>query len=177
MDLGLLYHPFSDARHCVFRLLRLLEQVGQREVELQRLRIWDFYLLFPDALIGVTLPRGNLALRRTLESKKNSYDIMPDAKRAFARLEPIQQAAVRHLAVKDLIDPKLLRDGKVARTAVALPLEFASLVQQRNAENPILIQFLTTAFFDLELYGAQGVRQRTDLFDHRYDLQRTTTTT
>lgn len=173
----LLYHPFSDARHCVFRLLRLLEQIGQREVELQRLRIWDFYLLFPDALTAATLPRGNLALRRQLESYRNSYDVMPDAKRAFARLEPMQQAAVRHLAAMDLIDPKQLRDGKVARTASPIPDELASLIRARNVEGALLIAFLTTAFFDLELYGAQGVRQRTDLFDHRYDLQRATATT
>lgn len=173
----LLYHPFSDARHCVFRLLRLLEQIGQREVEVQRLRIWDFYLLFPDALTAVTLPRGNIALRRQLESIRNSYDVMPDAKRAFARLEPMQQAAVGHLAAKDLIDPKRLRDGKVARTNAPIPDELASLIQERNAEDALLVKFLTTAFFDLELYGAQGVRQRTDLFDHRYDLQRTTTST
>jgi hypothetical protein len=177
MDLGLLYHPFSDARHCVFRLLRLLEEIGQREVELQRLQIWDFYLLFPDALILATLPRGNLVLRRQLEFKRNSYDVMPDAKRAFARLEPIQQAAVRHLAVKDLIDPKQLRDGKVVRTTADLPDELASLIRERNAESALLVKFLTTTFLDIELYGAQGVRQRTDLFDHRYDIQRTTSTT
>jgi hypothetical protein len=153
----------------------LLEKIGQREVELQRLRIWDFYLLFPDALTEVTLPRGNLALRRQLESNRNSYDVMPDAKRAFARLEPMQQAAVGHLATKDLIDPKRLRDGKVARTAIPIPHELTRLIEERNVEQASLIKFLTTSFFDLELYGTQGVRQRTDLFDHRYDLQRTPT--
>jgi hypothetical protein len=99
---------------------------------------------------------------------------MLDAKRAFARLEPMQQAAVRHLAAKDLIDPKRLRDGKVARTTTLIPSELASLIQERNTDGALLIKFLTTAFFDLDLYGAQGVRQRTDLFDHRYDLPRTT---
>ncbi len=173
----LLYHPFSDPRHCVFRLLRLLEQIGSREVELQRLRIWDFYLLFPDALALVTLPRGNLALQRQLEANRNSYEVLPDVKRAFARLEPMQQAAVRHLATKDLIDPKRLRDGLVARTAIPLPGELASLIQERNTESESLIKFLTTAFFDLELYGAQGVRKRTELFDYRYDLPRTSPST
>ncbi len=177
MDLGLLYHPFSDSRHCVFRLLRLLEQIGQREVELQRLRIWDFYLLFPHALIEITLPHGNHILKKLLRSKRNSYDLMPDAKRAFARLEPVQEAAVRHLAAKELIDPKRLRDEKVARTSAVIPDELASLIRERNTESALLVQFLTTTFFDLELYGAQGVRRRTDLFDHRYDLQRTASNT
>lgn len=171
----LLYHPFSDPRHCVFRILRLLTQIGEREVELQRLRIWDFYLLFPGALANITLPKGNIALQRKLKAEENSYDLLPDAKRAFARLEPMQQAALRHLAIKGLIDPKALQNGKIIRTNVALSSELTSLIAERNAESGLLIKFLTTAFFDLDLYGPQGVRQRTDLFDYRYDIQRTTT--
>lgn len=173
----LLYHPFSDARHCVFRMLRLLEHIGQREVELQRLRIWDFYLLFPEALALITLPSGNTALKRQLNASRNVYDVMPDTKRAFARLEPMQQAAVRHLAAKNLIDASQLRDGKVVRTGIPLPDELRSMIVERNAASDALVNFLTTTFFTLELYGSQGVRQRTDLFDHRYDLQRTTPAT
>lgn len=173
----LLYHPYADARHCVFRLLRLLEHISSREVELQRLRIWDFYLLFPEALAMITLPRGNAALKHQLEAGRNSYDVMPDTKRAFARLEPMQQAAVRHLAAKGLIDARQLSDGKVVRTGTPLPDELRSMIVERNATGAALVNFLTTTFFTLELYGSQGVRQRTDLFDHRYDLQGTVATT
>jgi len=173
----LLYHPYSDARHCVFRLLRLLEHIGTREVELQRLRIWDFYLLFPEALTLIRLPQGNTKLKRQLEAGRNSYDVMPDTKRAFARLEPMQQAAVKHLAAKGLIDAKQLSDGKVVRTGTPLPDELRSMILERNASASALVKFLTTTFFTLELYGSQGVRHRTDLFDHRYDLQRTTAAT
>src|SRR5690349_21662151 len=135
----LLYHPFFDARHCVFRILRLLERVGRKDVELQRLRIWDFYLLFPEALIKARLPQGNIRLRRQLEASRNSYDVMPDAKRAFVRLEPIQEAALRHLAAKELIDAKRLLDGKVLRTDAPIPDELVALINERNTASATVL--------------------------------------
>jgi hypothetical protein len=168
----LLYHPFFDVRHCVFRMLRLLEALAERDLEVQRLRIWDFYLLFPEALLRTTLPQGHSRLRKLLRGHQNRYDVMPDAKRAFARLEPIQEAALQHLAAIQLVDVARLRDGFVQRTAEAIPEELANLIHLRNAESHELIEFLTTTFFALELYGPRGVRERSDLFDHRYDLSR-----
>lgn len=166
----LLYHPFYDARHCVFRILRLLEEVGHVEVEMQRLRIWDFYLLFPTALLQTRFPRGSVGLRRKIQNLQTSYDILPDPKRAFARLEVVQSAALGHLSSLGLIRADLLRADKVQRTEARIPQDLQSQIKKRNGEDILIISFLTTVYLDLELYGTTGLRQRTDLFDYRYDV-------
>lgn len=168
----LLYHPFFDPHHCVFRILRLLEKAGPVEIEVQRLRIWDFYLLFPTAINEAQLPKGQTAIRRVVKRMENRYESLPDSRRAFTRLEPIQSAALAHLSAIGVIDAQQLVEGKVLRTGMALPSELNELIKNRNAEatGVSILDFLTSAFLELPLYGDKGVRYRTDLFDHRYDI-------
>jgi hypothetical protein len=98
------------------------------------------------------------------------YDVLPDPKRAFARIEVIQLAALQHLSSLALIRPELLQHDKVARTDNPVPAELHSAIAARNKEDALIISFLTTVYLDLDLYGTTGLRQRTDLFDYRYDL-------
>lgn len=165
----LLYHPFFDAYHCTFRLLQLLEKVRSVEVETPRLRVWDFYLLFPAALQDAQLPRGSTHLRSTVQKIENRYEVLPDARRAFSRLEPIQNAALAHLAATKLINADSLKAGKVLRTELPVPDELANLVREKNAQANEVLNFLVTRFLEVPMFGRGGIRMRTDLFDNRYD--------
>jgi ABC-three component (ABC-3C) system Middle Component 5 len=166
----LLYHPFFDPHHCVFRILRLLNKTRDVEIEYERLRVWDFYLLFPAALQKAVLPQNTRRIRNLVQKWENRYEILPDPRRAFDRLEPIQNAALAHLASTQVIDGKKLREGKVLRTKVPIPEELTLLIGSKNEQDELLMTFLTTTFFELPLFGKGGIRTRTDLFDHRYDI-------
>ena len=166
----LLYHPFFDTHHCVFRMLRLLQKMGDIVVEMDRFRVWDFYLLFPTALDEVQLPRGATGIRKEIRKLGNRYEVIPDNRRAFSRLETIQSAALAHLASVELISSTDLKERQIRRTANALPAELFQMIQQRNSEDRVTIDFLTTTFLQLPVFGPGGLRVRTDLFDHRYDL-------
>jgi hypothetical protein len=166
----LLYHPFFDPEHCVFRMLRLLDRVGPVEIELPRFRVWDFYLLFPTALQNTRLPRTASRIRSLVRGMENRYEVLPDPRRAFIRLEPMQNAALAHLSAIGVISPERLVEAAVLRTDLPIPEVLASLIHQRNAENDAIMEFLTTEFLTLPLYGRSGIRVRTELFDHRYDI-------
>jgi len=112
MDLGLLYHPFFTLGTVSFGFCDCWSKC-QREVEFSAFK-FGFLSLFPDALFP-SLFTWQSRVTTQLESKE-FLRLMPDAKRAFARLSQFN-SGVRHLAVKDLIDPKRLRDGKVIRTS------------------------------------------------------------
>jgi len=165
----LLYHPFFDAYHCAFRILRLLGRIGAKEVEIQRLKVWDFYVLFPTALQDAQLPRGSTSLRSNLKLLESRYEVLPDLRRAFARLEPIQNAALAHLAAMNLISADALKSGKIARTQLSLPPDLASLLTIKNQVPDEVLDFLVTRFLEVPMYGKGGIRMRTDLFDKRYD--------
>lgn len=165
----LLYHPFFDAYHCTFRLLRLLEKLGRVEVEVSRLRVWDFYLLFPSALQDAQLPRGSTSLRSIVQKMANRYEVLPDLRRAFTRLEPIQNAALAHLAATKLISADALKSSKAVRTELPVPEDLARLVNEKNAQADEVLNFLVTRFLEVPIFGKGGLRMRTDLFDNRYD--------
>jgi hypothetical protein len=166
----LLYHPFLDAYHCCFRMLRLLEKVGNVQVEVERFRIWDFYLLFPTALQFVELPRASMRVRSIAKKLENRYEVLPDSRRAFIRLEPIQNAALAHLSSWQLIDSEQLGGGKIVRTDLQIPAELSAIIQERNSAATEILEFLVTTFLVIPLYGKGGLRLRTDLFDNRYDI-------
>lgn len=150
-------------------MLRLLEKVGRTEVEVARFKVWDFYVLFPFALGSIQLPQAARRIRSMAQQLENRYEVLQDHRRAFLRLEPIQNAALAHLSALGFINGDRLLDGCVARTGTPFPEPLLDLIRQRNAADEELLRFLTTTFMDLPLYGKGGVRVRTDLFDHRYD--------
>lgn len=166
----LLYHPFFDPQHCVFRMLRLLAGTGAVEIETERLRIWDFYLLFPTKLADATLPQGTTSIKKIVKNMANRYEVIPDARRAFIRLEPIQLAALAHLSSVGLVEAQPLTEGKVRKSSIPIPETLAALIAERNLAEDDLIAFLTGPFLQVPLYGSRSLRMRTDLFDHRYDI-------
>ncbi|MBR1682035.1 MAG: hypothetical protein IJ700_01520 [Bacteroidaceae bacterium] len=45
------YNPAFDLYHTIWRMAHILQCVGPDEsYEVERMRIWDFYLLFPSML-------------------------------------------------------------------------------------------------------------------------------
>jgi hypothetical protein len=107
----LLYHPFFDPHHCLFRMLRLLDKVESNEVEASRLKVWDFYVLFPFALASIQLPHTERRIRSISQRQENRYEVLYDHRRAFLRLEPIQNAVLAHLLAVGLLRGERLLDG------------------------------------------------------------------
>ena len=48
MEIMIIYHQAFDLYHTAYRIIQLLTYFKRGEsVEIERLRIWDYYLLFP----------------------------------------------------------------------------------------------------------------------------------
>ena len=77
----------------------------------------------------------------------NEAELAIHAKRAFAKLEPLQRAAISHLAIKDLIDPKRVRVGKVERTETPISNELASALIQFSLFSFPVIFYRDKVFF------------------------------
>jgi|SRR5581483_1742729 hypothetical protein len=171
----LLYHPAFDIYHGVFRMLRLLQKFPERAVESDKLRILDFYLLFPGELQGFTFPSEFRSMRKEVAVVDNPYQQINDPKRIFFRLEPYQNCALRSLAAHQFIDGKLFNQGQVLRTSKALPEALNAAVERANEESPAIISLLTGPLLNLDFYGKSGLKGRSDLFEYRYDATHSTT--
>lgn len=42
------YNPAFDLYHCIFRMIHIIQRLDDNEcLEVDKIRIWDFYILFP----------------------------------------------------------------------------------------------------------------------------------
>jgi len=166
----LIYHPAFDLYNCIFRMLQLLSNMKESEVELDRLRIWDFYLTFPREARKITFPRNLNQLKEFIfkEKEANPYEDLVDAKRIIERMKSYQLSALKCLASYGFIDKQQLAKNIVRRTEKEIPTELKDKLSELSAEKANTIK-LVTGFWELPLYGVHGLKSRTGLIEYKYD--------
>ena len=165
----LLYHPAFDINHCVFRILRLLTKLPFDDYEIDRIRILDFYLLFPQEISKMKFPREMLAAKRLIADYEKRYEEFNDPRRIFHQLESFQTIALKCLASYNLIDAEHLLQCKVRRTIMPIPKALQETIEKANLSDARIIDLLTHEFNSLDLCGDNGLKARTALLEYQYD--------
>jgi len=141
----------------------------QNEVELDRLRIWDFYLTFPNEARKISYPSNLSELKKIFKNKpENPYEDLIDPKRIIERMKPYQMSALRCMASYGLINSKLLSSNIVKRTEKEVPKELLNNFSELTVEKSNIIK-LIVGFNELPLYGKMGLKYRTGLIEFKYD--------
>ena len=122
----LIYHPAYDAYHCVFRALLITNVV--QSIELQKLRLLDFFLTFPSELRHVLLPRQHSEAKKIASKMFNEYHGPVNKIQAFRDMEHIQKSAYSSLAALRIFDLAQYAQGIVNRTEVAIPDELTAKI-------------------------------------------------
>ena len=162
----LVYHPAFDIYNCAFRMLQLLSMMEESEIELDKLRIWDFYLTFPNEARQIKFPKDLIVLKKIFKNKPdNPYEDLIDPKRIAERMKPYQLSALRYLASYGLVDSLLFSKNIIKRTEKELPSELQGKLSEINTEKENIIK-LVKGFNFLAL---RGLKERTGLLEFRYD--------
>lgn len=165
----LIYHHAFDIYNCVFRMLQLLTHMKQNEVEVDRLRIWDFYLTFPNEARHICYPSSLSELKSIFKKKEpNPYEDLIDSKRIIERMKSYQLSALKCIASYGLIDSTLLAKNIVKRTDKEIPKELRDKFSELTIEKANVIK-LIVGFWELPLYGKFGLKERTGLIEFKYD--------
>ena len=111
----ILYNNAFDLYHTIFRMLHLLSKIEEDKViEIDRIRIWDYYLLFTNEILKVKPKRGEKEFKKILEMLKannNPYQQIYDQKKTLEKIKPYQLAALNSLASYNIIEKdSLLRE-------------------------------------------------------------------
>jgi hypothetical protein len=141
----------------------------QDEVELDRLRIWDFYLTFPNEARNISYPNTLSELKEIFKKKApNPYEDLIDPKRIIERMKSFQLSALKCIASYGLIDSELLAKNIVRRTENEIPSELKDKFTELTIEKANIIK-LIVGFWELPLYGKSGLKDRTGLIEFKYD--------
>ena len=164
----LVYNQAYDLYHTVFRILRIIEN-SETVIEIDKLRILDFYLVFPAELLHIKSFRGFKKYEKFLKIEKNSYERIIDRKRVFFNMEQIQLSAMRSLISYGIIDYDEFVNGKIKRTDKELTKELTNRISKINETDKNLITLITGPLASMNLYGHLGLKERTNLIDFKYD--------
>lgn len=166
----IVYHPAFDFYHCAYRMLLLLERMKRESIEVDALRIWDFYFVFPNEVKHLSFPSELSKLKRVFKHAPNPYEDIVNPPRIFDRMRTFQLAALRYLSAHGFVDTSELQANKVKRTIKPVP----DTILERMTELPIgqdnVVKLLVSPFVDLQLTGKKGLKDRSGLLEYRYDL-------
>lgn len=166
----LVYHPAFDLHHCAFRLLQILFNTDQDQVEVDRLRIWDFYYTFPSEISkNITFIEELRLLKKIFKYDINPYEELGDIKRVFDQMKPYQMAALNYLASRGLVDGLLWERGIIALIVDKIPSDLLTRLSTLSVQQQNILKLISSPFNDLPLYGKLGFKNRTGLLDYRYD--------
>lgn len=164
----LIYHPAYDAYHCVFRMLLIFNSI--KEIEIEKARLLDFYLMFPSAISKIRLPANLKEARRAAKNLSNVYHDPINAASTFRDMGEIQQAALKCIAASGLIDMENLAKGLVKRTAQELPVEIQKKISEYMEKRQPITEIILSGLAKIPLRGDDGLKHRTELMEHRYDI-------
>lgn len=168
----LIYNSVFDPYHCCFRAIRILSSSPLAELEVERWRILDFYLLFPTLIRDFEFPTEFKDLRKLLPDAHSRYRMLTDPKRVFFRMEPFQSSALSFLASHGVISGEdLVQRRKIKWLPNGCPESL--LAASRAIEDDVILRLLLGPFMQIDLYGKSGLKARSDLFQYRYDIPRT----
>lgn len=167
------YQAAFDPFHAMYRDLRILNAIGPLEpLFVDHVRILDFYLLFPFKISAIRLKQQHRKFRGLADDYEDAqpYGSQPESAQIFARMKPIQIAALESLAEKQIIDAAEFKSGNVIRTKISVPPALAARVSSAHASEPKLMEAISALGSEYPLLGQNGLKDRTGLLE--YDMTR-----
>lgn len=171
----IVYHPAFDLYHAVYRMILLLTHFKRdKYVEIERLRIWDYYMLFPNRMSKIKISRADHDIKTLIRDLiathcDNPYERIYDDKKMFEKIKPYQMTAIKCLASYGIINKDYLSLNKVSIISEDILKQYAEIQPSPQEHNAIGL--LTSFFYLMPLYGPNGLKARTQLIESRYDAE------
>jgi hypothetical protein len=170
----IIYNQAFDLYHSIHRLLLFLNRIEEGSlIEVERIRIWDFYLLFPNQVHTIRLKQTDDEIRRfrreLIRKTKNPYDEIPDNRKVFEKIRPYQVAALNCIASYGVIDKDSLQHDKISVINKSHLSDYINHIGEISDKDNNIILLMTTYYFDINLTGADGLKDRTNLIESKYD--------
>lgn len=170
------YNPAFDLYHCIYRMLHILGRLFEGEsIDVDKVRIWDFYLLFPQKVYGIHMRRDDaefLNLRKLYVHKSsNPYEYSGDNRKLFERLKPYQMTALSNLVSYGVIDRDQFLNKKLV---ICDNQKFQKLIKDLkplDTKEANVLSFMSLFTKEMSLFGENGLKQRTKLMESRYDAE------
>lgn len=170
----IVYNQAFDLYHTIFRILHFLNKFENGEkIEMERIRIWDFYLLFPSKIHEIRLKQTESDIRKLrkefIKDSNNPYEKIYENRKVFEKIKPYQLAAINCIASYGIIDKLSINQQIVKILNKEILKEFVNNFDELTPKEQNVISLMTSHFNQISLFGTDGLKNRTSLMESRYD--------
>ena len=169
------YNPAFDLYHSIFRMANIAAKLADGEsMEVDKARIWDFYLLFPDKVYNIHLRNDEDQLKKyrsIIKKQNNPYDYHGDNRKLFEWIKPVQVSALGCLVSCGILNKEKYVEGRVCiddRQSLGVFLQKAGSITVREQN---VLSFMSCLSRALSMTGQYGLKARTELLESKYDAE------
>lgn len=170
------YNPAFDLYHCIYRMAHIVQKLSEGECfEIEKVRIWDFYLLFPSKLYEVSLKLSEKDLREArrnfIKLSKSPYEYCGDNRKLFEWIKPFQVSALNCLVSCGILSKDAYLNNQVCVSNYQALADFVEKAGDITQHEHNVLAFLSLLSRNMSLTGADGLKARTRLLEYKYDAE------
>jgi len=155
-------------------MIQLLGYFRRSEyIEIDRLRIWDYYLLFPNKLSNIKLKRDEKDIKTLINAfivrADNPYEEVMDDRKMFEKIKPYQMTAIKSLASYGIVNKDYLSTNRITSIDIEVIKSYLTKLEKLSKQEENTIKLLTSHFYQMSLYGEYGLKDRSKLLESKYD--------
>ncbi|MGS4347108.1 ABC-three component system middle component 5 [Myroides odoratus] len=171
----IVYQQGFDIYHTIYRIINLLGKFNYSDsIELDRLRIWDYYLLYPNKMKSISLKNSEkdikLIINNFIDRKDNPYELILDDRKMLEKLKPIQIGALKYLASIGLINKDFSSINRISKISEDVLIKLNKISEKPTVVEENTISLLVGHFYHIPLNGNDGLKKRTKLLENKYDV-------
>ena len=170
----IVYQKAYDLYHTVYRMIKLLAYFKQDGlIEIDRLRIWDYYLLYPNKMKNIKLKREEKDVKKIIKNyilkEDNPYEMVINDRKMFEKIKPYQMTAIKCLASYGIVNKDYLQENRISNINKNIFDDYADDFKNLSVQEENAIKLLTSHFYQISLFGVDGLKSRTGLLESKYD--------
>ena len=170
------YNQAFDLYHSIFRMAHILERIGEDEsFEIDKVRIWDFYMLFPDKIYTITIRKDEEDLRKYrstfIKKENNPYEFKGDSRKLFEWIKPFQMSALNCLVSCGILKKDAYLSNRVCVAGREALDAFLKQADEMSVRESNVLSFLSLLSRNMPLTGSHGLKARTRLLESKYDAE------
>ena len=165
------YHPATDFYHCWLRVSSILNSCGHTTIEVDRMRIMDFFVSFPRDILRCSIPQSHAReVRRFIKDLKPGYEDETSVRQIFPHMTVIQRQVFLDMVAKGVVAKDKFRDGLLSLSEPnQIPALAGAVAELWQGRNEPWFKALVSALMAIPLNGPDGLKDRTGMLEYRYD--------
>ncbi len=166
----ILYHQSRDSFHCCFRIACILSDSKIHRMEFDKVRILDFYSVFPHFGVKFKFPKHLRHARKAFQQAPEQYERISSPTRVFSSMSDIQLQSVRSMIGIGLISSEPFTSGGIVTATDKATNIFKKLSEENSEKKTPWFQAIVQDLTMVELLGEDGLKARSGLMEHHYDI-------